>query len=303
MAILPAYLKSGDTIGITCPAGALPLEKAQTCIETLQQWGYRVKTGNTLGSRYHYFSGTDEQRRADLQEMLDDDQVRAILCGRGGYGLSRIIDRLDFSAFLKNPKWILGFSDITVLQAHLYSRFQIGSLHCSMAAAFQDGEYKNPFIQAIRSALAGASAGYSSGPHPLDRPGEATAELIGGNLSLMAHLLGSPSSINTDGKILFLEDVGEYLYNIDRMMIQLDRAGLLRELKGLIFGGFTDLKDTTTPFGQEVADLLHDKIKDYGYPVCFDFPVSHEKENYALKIGQIYQLSVTKEKTVLKEQA
>lgn len=298
---IPPYLTKGDTIGIVCPAGYMPYEKAATCIEVLQQWGYKVRIGKTLGNQFHYFSGTDEERLADLQMMLDDKEVKAILCGRGGYGMSRIIDQLDFKAFKKNPKWLIGFSDITVLHAHVYRQFNIATLHAPMAAAFNDGEFENEFIQSLRKALKGGLSNYTCGTHVLNRTGKAEGELVGGNLSLVAHLIGSASSFQTRGKILFLEDVGEYIYNVDRMMIQLKRSGMLQQLAGLVIGGFSEMKDTTTPFGTDVFSAIHSHVKEYKYPVCFDFPVSHEKNNYALKVGMKHQLSVSKNKVVLKE--
>jgi len=298
---IPPYLQKGDTIGIVCPSGYMPKEKAETCIEVLQQWGYRVKPGKTLGNQFHYFSGTDAERLQDLQDMLDDKEVKAILCGRGGYGMSRIIDQLDFTQFKKDPKWLIGFSDITVLHAHVYQKLKIASLHAPMAAAFNDGEYEKEFVQSLRKALKGAVSNYSCEPHLLNRAGKAEGELVGGNLSLVAHLIGSVSSFQTKGKILFLEDVGEYIYNIDRMMIQLKRNGLLHQLAGLIIGGFTEIKGTTTPFGSDVFSVIHSQVKEYAYPVCFDFPVSHEKNNYTLKVGVRHALTVSKKKTVLKE--
>ncbi|MEO8172955.1 MAG: LD-carboxypeptidase [Sediminibacterium sp.] len=298
---VPPYLKKGDTIGIVCPAGFMPYEKAAVCIDTLQQWGYKIKTGKTLGSQFHYFSGTDAERLADLQMMLDDREVKAVLCGRGGYGMSRIIDQLDFKAFKKNPKWLIGFSDITVLHAHVYRQFNIATLHAPMAAAFNDGEYENEFIQSLRKTLKGGASNYSCEIHSLNRVGKAEGELIGGNLSLVAHLIGSVSSFQTKGKILFLEDVGEYIYNVDRMMMQLKRSGMLHQLAGLVIGGFSEMKDTITPFGTDVFSAVHSHIKEYNYPVCFDFPVSHEKNNYALKVGVKHQLNVSKNKVVLKE--
>ncbi len=300
MITVPPYLKKGDTIGIVCPAGFMPLEKAQTCINTLQQWGYKVKVGKTLGNQFHYFSGTDEERLHNLQQMLDDDAVQAILCGRGGYGASRIIDALDFKRFKKKPKWIIGYSDITVLHAHLFTKLKTASIHSPMAAAFNDGGSEDEFVQSLRKAIAGKAYSYSCTPNILNRKGNTEGELIGGNLSLMVHLIGSASDVNTKNKILFLEDVGEYLYNIDRMFIQLKRAGKLDGLAGLIIGGFTDMKDTTTPFGQEVYDLIFDKIKEYTYPVCFDFPVSHSEKNYALKVGVKHSLSVGSKRVTLK---
>jgi muramoyltetrapeptide carboxypeptidase len=298
---IPPYLSKGDAVGIICPAGYMPYEKAATCIEVLQQWGYKVRIGKTLGNQFHYFSGTDEERLSDLQMMLDDKEIKAILCGRGGYGMSRIIDKLDFTSFKKNPKWLIGFSDITVLHAHVYERFNIATLHAPMAAAFNDDEYENEFIQSLRKALKGAVSNYSCDTHSMNRTGKAEGELVGGNLSLVAHLIGSVSSFKTKGKILFLEDVGEYIYNVDRMVIQLKRNGMLQHVAGLVIGGFSEMKDTTTPFGADVFSAIQSHVKEYDYPVCFDFPVSHEKNNYALKVGVKHQLSVSKNKVVLKE--
>jgi muramoyltetrapeptide carboxypeptidase len=301
MTTVPPYLKKGDTIGIVCPSGYMPYEKAATCISILQQWGYQVEVGKTLGNQFHYFSGTDAERMEDLQQMLDNPSVKAILCGRGGYGMSRIIDNLDFKKFKKDPKWLIGFSDITVLHAHVYSRFNIASLHSPMAAAFNDGEYEKEFVQSLRKALEGKSSNYSCAPHLFNHPGKGEGKLVGGNLSILAHLAGSRSAFTTKGKILFIEDIGEYLYNVDRMLIQLKRSGMLEGLAGLIVGGFTEMKDTTIPFGADVYTIINDQLKEYDYPVCFDFPVSHDKSNYALKIGIKHSLQVTKAKTVLKE--
>jgi muramoyltetrapeptide carboxypeptidase len=298
---IPAYLAKGDTIGIVCPSGYMPEEKAATCIEVLEQWGYHVKIGKTVGSQFHYFSGTDAERLADLQAMLDDKTVKAILCGRGGYGMSRIIDQLDFTFFKRNPKWLIGFSDITVLHAHVYRKYNIATLHAPMAGAFNDGEYENAFVQSIQKALKGSALNYSCASHPLNKTGRAEGELIGGNLSIVAHLIGSVSGFQTKGKILFLEDIGEYIYHIDRMMIQLQRAGMLDGLAGLIIGGFTEMKDTTIPFGTDVLSVIHSHIKDYRYPVCFDFPVSHEKNNYALKVGVRHELAVATRGVKLRE--
>lgn len=301
MTTVPPYLKLGDTIGIVCPAGYMPYEKAATAIETLKEWGFEVVVGKTLGNQYNYFSGTDEERLADLQHMLDDENIKAILCGRGGYGMGRIIDSVSFKKFKKYPKWIIGFSDITILQNHIYAHFKIASLHAAMAAAFNDGENKNQYVQSLYNALTGKKAAYISSGNPLNRKGKANGILTGGNLSLLAHLCGSSSDINTEKKILFIEDVGEHIYNIDRMLYQLKRCGKLDDLAGLIVGKFTDIKDTTIPFGQTVQEVIYNMIKDYDYPVCFDFPVSHNKENYALKTGMKYELTVSANSVQLEE--
>jgi len=299
----PPYLEKGDTIGIVCPAGFMLAEKAAECIRVLQEeWGYKVKIGKTLGGDSKvYFSGTDRERLDDLQQMIDDEDVKAILCGRGGYGMTHIIDHIDFRKFKKHPKWIIGFSDITLLHSHLYSNYYISSMHAPMAAAFNDAGYVNRFVQSLRSALEGKKARYEAEPHELNKKGEAIGELVGGNLALLTHAVGTDSDIKTRGRILLLEDVGEYLYNIDRMLYQLKRSGKLKNLAGLVIGGFTDTKDTDRPFGKNVHDIIHDVIKEYEYPVCFNFPVSHGKENYALKIGVGYKLKVGKSKVVLEE--
>ena len=299
---IPPYLKKGQTIGITCPAGYMDAAKAQECIHTLQAWGFEVMVGKTLGSgSANYFSGTDEQRRDELQAMLDDDHIHAILFGRGGYGCGRIIDQLDFTRFRKKPKWLVGFSDITVLHCHLNSRLGIASLHAPMAAAFNDKGSANEYIDSLHRALVGKKTRYASAPHPDNRQGKVTAELIGGNLSLLAHLCGTPSALKSRNKILFLEDLGEYLYQYDRMLYQLKRNGNLHHLAGLIIGRFTDTRDTVRPFGKNVEAAVREIVAEFEYPVCYGFPVSHEKENYALKAGCLYTLSVGKKKVELSE--
>jgi muramoyltetrapeptide carboxypeptidase len=299
---IPPYLKKGDSIGITCPAGYMAKEKAQTCIDTLQQWGFEVMVGKTLGSDSdNYFSGTDEERLFELQAMLDSDDIKAVLCGRGGYGVSRIIDKIDFTKFKKNPKWVVGYSDITALHSHIHSNLKIASLHAPMAAAFNDGVEGNEFIQSLHKAITGKKAKYKSGVYSFNKNGKAEGELVGGNLALLANMIGTASDINTKNKILFIEDIGEYIYSTDRMMQQLKRSGKLDKLAGLVVGSFTDAKDTERPFGKTVYQAVYDVIKEYGYPVCFNFPVGHAKENYALKVGAVYNLSVTNRTVLLSE--
>ncbi len=302
MSKIPPYLKKGDTIGIIAPAGFMPLDKMETCIDTLNDWGYHVNTGSTTQSNSQtYFSGSDAERLEDLQKMLDDNNIKAVFCARGGYGISRIIDQVNFSKFKKQPKWIIGYSDITVLHSHIYSKYKIASLHAPMAAAFNDSEFNNQYILSLKDALEGKKAQYECLPQDFNHSGKCSGELVGGNLSLLVHLAGTESDINTKNKILFLEDIAEYLYNIDRMLLQLKRSGKLKKLAGLVIGGFTDCKDTERPFGLSVYEIIAEAVKDYSYPVCFGFPVSHTKENYALKIGLKYQLRVEKDKVSLKE--
>ena len=298
----PPYLKRGDCIGIVAPAGFMPFEKMESCINSLQDWGYNVRLGNTTNSQSNnYFSGTDQERRSDLQEMLDDREINAILCARGGYGISRIIDGLNFKKFKKNPKWVIGFSDVTVLHAHIYGRLGIASLHAPMAAAFNEENVNNPFIQSLRNAIEGIPADFDCTAHRFNRTGKAEGELVGGNLALLTHLVGTSSDIKTKHKILFLEDIGEYIYNVDRMLIQLKRSGKFDKLEGLIIGGFTDMKDTERPFGKNVEEVIYEHVQEYDFPVCFGFPVSHGKENYALKIGGRYTLDVKSEIVCLSE--
>lgn len=299
--IQPPYLKKGDTIGIVCPAGYMAAQTAETCIAVLQKSGYNVAVGKTLGNQFHYFSGTDEERLLDLQAMLDNVNIKAILFGRGGYGLSRIIDSISFTKFKKNPKWLIGYSDITLLHSHINKHLKIATLHSPMAAAFSGEGYKNEFVNSLLKTIKGTKTNYNCTIHPFNKKGITTAELIGGNLSMLIHALGTKSAYNFSNKILFIEDVGEYIYNIDRMLIQLKRNGVFNKISGLIVGGFTDLKDTITPYGKNVQTILHEHLADYNFPVCFDFPVGHQTENYALKIGAVHTLTVSKTKVSLKE--
>ena len=299
---IPPYLKKGSTIGITCPAGYMAAEKAQTCITALQQWGFTVMVGKTLGSNSaNYFSGTDEERLEELQAMLDSEAIDAILFGRGGYGVSRIIDKIDFTRFKKKPKWLIGYSDITVFHTHIHTNFKIATLHSPMAAAFNDGVQGNEFIESLRKAITGKKANYKCATHPFNKKGAATGQLAGGNLSLLAHVTGTASDITTRNKILFIEDIGEQVYAIDRMLHQLKRSGKLDKLAGLIIGSFTDVKDTERPFGKTVYEVIAEAVKEYNYPVCFGFPVGHCKENYALKEGIQYTLTVGSKSSVLRE--
>ncbi len=297
--IIPAYLKSNDTIGMLCPSGYMPLEKAQRCIETLQQWGFNVVVGKTLSNQHNYFSGTDEERLHELQLMLDDDNIKAIYCVRGGYGLSRIIDNINFDKFIQHPKWIIGYSDITLLHAHIYSNYNIAGLHAPMAAAFNEIDESREYIQSIFKALTGKHQLYKTAANILNRTGICEGELVGGNLTLLAHSIGTKSDINTKNKILFIEDIGEYKYAIDRMLMQLKRAGKLDNLAGLIVGSFTEIKDTFISYGKNIDEIIIDAVKEYNYPVCFDFPVGHTAKNYALVIGVKYKLIILFDEVML----
>lgn len=298
--IQPQNLQAGDVIGMVCPAGNIALEKVQKCVETLTSWGYTVKLGKTVGGKHFTYSGTDAERAADLQEMMDDKNVKAILCARGGYGLSRIINGLDFSAMQAQPKWVIGFSDITVLHAALQKK-GVMSIHSPMAAAFNKGPEGEPYIQALKSILEGQKTSYEVPVHTYNKLGLVTAPMIGGNLCLIAHLIGSQNSFDTKGQILFLEDTGEYHYNLDRMVIQMKNAGLFNDLAGLVLGGFSDMRDEDTDIGAGAFEIIQSHIQKFNYPVCYDFPVSHRLQNYPIKEGALYQLNIQSNGVSLKE--
>lgn len=298
--IQPQNLQAGDVIGMVCPAGTIPLERVQKCVETLTDWGYQVRLGKTVGGKHYTYSGTDEQRAADLQTMMDDPSVKAILCARGGYGLSRIINDLDFTGIKANPKWVIGFSDITVLHAALQQN-GIMSIHGPMAAAFNKGPEGEPYVQAVKSILQGQKTSYEASVHDYNKVGMVTAPMIGGNLCLIAHLIGSKNSMVTSGKILFLEDIGEFHYNLDRMVIQMKNAGLFDNLAGLVLGSFSDMRDEATDIGAGAFEILQSHITEFNYPVCYDFPISHGLLNYPIKQGAEYHLNIQAHQVILKE--
>jgi muramoyltetrapeptide carboxypeptidase len=300
--IQPSHLKPGDLVGMVCPAGAIPLERVQTCVQTLETWGYKVLLGKTVGAKHYTFSGTDAERAEDLQSMLDNPAIKAIICARGGYGLSKIIDQINFTKFIAQPKWVIGFSDITVLHAAIH-QLGIASIHGPMAAAFNKGVEGEPYIQSIKDVLEGRATHFEVAAHVSNQSGNTTAPLVGGNLCLIAHLVGSKYSLDTKGKILFLEDTTEHHYNLDRMLIQLKNAGLLSGIKGLIVGGFTSLKDEWTDIGQDIVSMVQSYVEDKTIPISFDFPISHELPNYAVKEGVDYYFEVSQTGVILKESA
>lgn len=306
--VLPPYLQPGDTIGITSCAGYITLADIQPAVLLMQSWGFNIKVGSTIGKRDFTFGGTDEERAADMQQLLNDDSVKAIMCARGGYGAVRIIDKLTFSRLLQYPKWIIGFSDITVIHSHLNRNFNIASIHSKMCNSFPDDWSKAEPVQAdailsIKQALLGEKMKYNVPPNEKNRTGTASGPLVGGNLKTLESLAGSQSDITTAGKILFVEDTGEYLYSIDRMFWGLKRTGKLANLSALVVGGFK-IKPDDSPddaFGRTITDIVLEKVSGYPYPVCFDFPVGHQKNNYALKCGVQHQLDVKPDGVSLKE--
>ena len=306
--LVPAYLKPGDIIGITCPAGYITREEIQPAVRIMESWGFNIRIGKTVGARDYTFGGTDAERAADLQAMLNDDNIKAIMCGRGGYGTARIVDQLDFSRFRLKPKWVIGFSDATVLHCHISRHFGVASLHAKMCNSFPDDFRKSdPIVQdtimSIYQALTGKKMHYSTAPDIRNRKGKARGALTGGNLSIIQSLSATNSEIDTNGKILFLEEVGEYLYSLDRMLGTLQRSHKLDNLAGLIIGGFNRIKpdDPGEEFGKTVYDMVLEKVKDFTYPVCFNFPVGHQRNNYALKCGMMHTLNVGADAVTLVE--
>ncbi len=304
--LIPPYLKAGDTIGITSPAGYITLKEVQPAVQLMQSWGYNIKLGQTIGKRDFTFGGTDKERRDDFQDMLNDKNVKAIMCARGGYGIVRIIDKIKFSGLKTNPKWIIGFSDVTVLHGQL-SRLNIASVHSKMCNSFPDIWSQADNIQAdtiisIQRVLRGDKMRYATTPAVKNQVGKGEGLLIGGNLKTIESCTGSASDIKTEGKILFVEDTGEYLYSIDRMFWNLKRSGKLDNLAGLIVGGFKIKPDDPGEiFGKPLEDIVLEKVSMYNYPVCFNFPVGHQKNNMALKCGVKHKLEVGSVRCVLQE--
>lgn len=289
--ITPPFLKAGDKIAIVSPARCISFEEVYPAMKILQHWGLEVVLGTHVFSKSDQFAGTDEQRIHDLQQMLDDTSIRAILCSRGGYGTVRTIDRLDLRGFAQNPKWIIGYSDITVLHSHIQLHFGIETLHATMPVNMkEDAPVEN--LESLRNVLFGTRISYALPRAPLNRTGTGEGPLTGGNLSILYSLTGSASEPETAGKVLFLEDVDEYLYHIDRMMMALKRAGKLDKLQGLIVGGMDRMNDNAVPFGKTANEIISEAVKEYGYPVCFSFPAGHGAKNLALIMGRRVKLKV-----------
>lgn len=291
----PKYLTAGDTIGIVAPARKVSEKELSAAVKVFRSWGLQIALGKNLFGSSDQFSGTDTGRAADLQYMFDHPEIRAIICARGGYGTVRVVDMLDFSQFKKNPKWIAGFSDITVLHAHINERIGVETIHSMMPLNITGGKKMLPRALALetsRKALFGERISYHVLAHPLNRNGSASGIIVGGNLSVLYSLSGSVSDINAKEKILFIEDLDEYLYHIDRMMVNLDRAGKLSEINALIVGGMTEMRDNKIPFGKTAEEIISDIVKKYSFPVCFGFPAGHIDDNRALILGRTVSLDV-----------
>ena len=293
---IPPYLKKGDTVAIVCTARKFFPEDAKPAIELLESWGLKAKLGKTIGLDSCQLGGTDAERIADFQEMMDDDNIKAIWCARGGYGTVRIIDSLDFTKFKKHPKWIMGFSDVTVLHSQLNVE-RVATLHSIMP--FTVPKAPEEVKETLRKALFGEAISYTIPSKPYDVKGKASGELVGGNISILYSLLGSKSSIDTKGKILFIEDLDEYLYHIDRMMYNLKRNGYFENVKGIIVGSMADMHDNEIPFGQNEVQIITAIAKEYKIPIAFEYPAGHQKDNRTLILGKQVDFEVNDKEVIL----
>jgi muramoyltetrapeptide carboxypeptidase len=297
--IRPSYLKAGDTIAVVAPAGVLKqnAEVIQNTKSLLNSWGLEVVFGEHLQTKSHHFAGTDTQRSSDLQIALDNPNIKAIWCARGGYGTLRIIDDLDFEGFKTHPKWVVGYSDVTVLHNAL-NNMGYESLHAMMCINLTD--HPKPIkqsIETLKAALFGTLKNYEIEGHSVNRQGGATGAIVGGNLSLLTAALASSTQLDTKEKLIFIEEIGEYKYHIDRQLQSLKRAGYFKHCAGVIIGDMSQIKINDPAWGDSIEALILDVLKDTNVPVAFGFPAGHELENRALYFGRSVQLQVTKSKT------
>lgn len=290
--IKPPFLKPGDKIGIVAPGRKVKPADIEASIHFFKAWGLQVVLAKNVYSNDHsYLAGTDSQRLFDFQSMMDDTTIRAIICARGGYGSTRILDQLDFTTFLKSPKWVVGFSDITAFHLKLFN-INVASVHGTMPILFSKTESADS-IESLRRILFGEPQHFLVNSCSSNRTGKATGQLIGGNLSLLVDSIGTANEPETDGKVLVIEEIDEYLYKLDRMMVQLKRAGKLNNLNGLIVGYMTDIKDTELKFGETVEGIILNHTSSFQFPIAFNFPVGHENPNQAWIHGAAAQLDVT----------
>jgi muramoyltetrapeptide carboxypeptidase len=291
--IQPDYLKTGDAIIIIATARKISELEINPVVDFLNSKGFKVLLGPNLFKEHHQYAGTDAERNSDLQWALNHPEAKAIFIARGGYGTVRAVQNIDFEKFIQNPKWLVGYSDVTVLH-HMIHQLGIQTLHATMPINFfKNDEARNSLIDALQGQYISLNAPH----HQLNRLGEVKAPIVGGNLSLIYALSGTTVDINTRDKILFIEDLDEYLYHIDRMMMQLKLSGKLAHLKGLIVGGMTDMKDNPIPFGKTAEEIIMDAVSEYDYPVCFNLPAGHIDENMALFFGREIDLNVNSIKT------
>lgn len=301
MLVRPRYLKAGDTVAIVAPSGVLKNRNAeiQSAQDLLSSWGLHSVLGKNLFAESNHFAGTDAQRCADLQKAMDDPTISAIWAGRGGYGTVRILDKLDYTKFRKKPKWVIGYSDITALHNQLHNE-GFESMHAVMAAGITvDLKNIEESVATFKDAIFGKPLAYTLDGSNYNKVGSATGELVGGNLTMLHTMLGSKTSIDVSGKILFIEEIGEHLYHIDRMLQSLKRAGYFDNCKGVIVGDFSKMRVNTTPWGSDIEQLILDALSDYNFPIAFKMHAGHEDDNRAMILGRTVDLNVSKDKSTV----
>lgn len=295
----PPYLEEGDTVAIVAPSGILKNndKEVNQAKSLLESWGLSVQLGKHIFSQNNHFAGTDAERCEDLQRAMDDPKIKAIWCARGGYGTVRILDMLDWTKFKENPKWLIGYSDITALHNEIHNN-GVESIHAMMCTSMRDDLSEiEETISTFKEAIVGNQLSYSLQASEYNKAGEASGQLVGGNLTMLHTMLGSTTSIETSGKILFIEEIGEYKYHIDRMLQSLKRAGYFDNCKGVIVGDISKVKKNTTLWGSSVEQLIIDALSGYTFPIAFNMPAGHEKDNRALILGRKISLKVGKDKT------
>ncbi len=287
----PPFLQAGDKVGLVAPARKVSQKEMAPAIALFKDWGLRVAEGPNLYKSQHQFSGSDDERAADLQRFFDDPETRAVICARGGYGSMRLLEKLDLTGFLAAPKWLVGYSDITALHAFLQKEARTESIHATMPLNFPNQE-GGIALKSLHKTLFFGDNCYTFGPHAFNRPGEVEGELIGGNLSMLYAIQGTKYDFDYHDKILFIEDLDEYLYHIDRMMMSLHLSGKLKQIKGLIVGGMSDMNDNSIPFGYSAYQTVQRVCEAYDFPLCFNFSAGHIRDNLALILGRKIRLRV-----------
>jgi len=288
--IVPPQLQPGDHVAIVATARKVQHQELQPAINLLESWGLIPVLGSSIGVEENQFAGSDTERAEDFQQQLNNPKIKAIWCAKGGYGTVRILDQLDFTAFMKNPKWIIGYSDITAVHSHIHN-IGISTLHAQICLNIENKSHLTR--ETLRKSLFGEAVDYTFSQHQLNRNGIAEGEIIGGNLSVLFSLIGSKSDLDTRGKILFIEDLDEYLYHIDRMMQNLKRNDWFKNLNGLIIGGMSDMNDNAIPFGKTAEEIIAETVTDYDFPIAFNFPAGHIEDNRAIMLGNKISLKVT----------
>ncbi len=295
--ITPPYLKAGDEVRIVSTARKIEKEIIDVAVGILKSWGLKVSLGKNLFKEDNQYAGSDRERLADLQSALDDKKVKAIFCARGGYGSLRIIDDIKWTKFKKSPKWVIGYSDITILHCHIQQVLGIESMHATMPINFPDNDETD--MDMLSNVLTGIDLHYEITSHKLNRIGSFTGEIVGGNLSILYALKGSKSFPETKKRILFIEDLDEYLYHVDRMIVSLKRAGTFDKLGGLIVGGMTEMNDNTIPFGQNAEEIIRSNLDEFKFPIIFDFPAGHIKHNDPIILGRKAEMEVGEKVSLL----